>query len=618
MQLSSTKKYVERRNTMDKHTFPSIEKLAAYFDGNLPREEMLQISQLAENNESFRQVVEDISLMEDAEATFSEQNIQPPDDIVGEGFKLPDIDNLENFSPLDDSFWGTESLFIQEGFNAEELNQDFEPLNNINNMATNYRTYGESGENIYDPIYIKQPDDHSCGLRSQQIVLRDFGIDIPFDELEQIAKDAGVYSDQGTRTYDVGKVMEMAGVGMHQVTGGTIYDLTNELAQGHRVIVSVDANELWHNHSLTGKLTNWFQDVFGHQGGNHALVVAGVEVNPSNPNDVKVVLTDPGAGHLRIEYPLTQFMDAWKDSNCFMAATDNAAPFQYDAATGMEVPSGFSSDFLFNPFIEEHGYQLSPDTINYPLSYQPTFTGHIDMIGNLSYDDYLSQHDAGILDMNQITGGIVDPFDMGSVTQYEPYPYDGVSAETKPDPIDQDPIQEPYFDPFTLGGDTETAGSVGESLFEKGEGIGSEGNWVQGDGAESAGSAGASLLGDGAEEAGSVGSSMLGDSVECAGSVASSLLGDGAEGSGSVGSSLLGDDSESAGGVGNLRSEHVLDDFLLCHQVGDIGNLSAFDHPDDLTHHMDPAEYTGRVGNESTESLPEQHFHEDDTFFGEE
>ena len=65
-------------------------------------------------------------------------------------------------------------------------------------MAKNYCTYSESGENVYDPIFIKQPDDHSCGLRSQQIVLRDFGIDIPFEDLERYALDAGVYSENGS------------------------------------------------------------------------------------------------------------------------------------------------------------------------------------------------------------------------------------------------------------------------------------------------------------------------------------------------------------------------------------------------------------------------------------
>lgn len=253
-------------------------------------------------------------------------------------------------------------------------------------IRINSSNYGETGQNIKDPIFIQQPDDHSCALRSQQIILRDFGIDIPFYDLEKIALESGVYTNEGTYTYDIGKVLELAGVGMHQVTDTSLDDLMNELSQGHRVIVSVDADELWYNDNLKGRLSNWFNDVIGHQGGNHALIVAGVEVNPNDVNDIKVVLTDPGTGHLRIEYPANQFINAWKDSDCFMAATDNPAPFQYDASTGMEVPSNFAVKQYLNQFITENSYQLSPDLINIPTGYQPAFAERIEMVGNIGYN----------------------------------------------------------------------------------------------------------------------------------------------------------------------------------------------------------------------------------------
>lgn len=278
-----------------------------------------------------------------------------------------------------------------ETWNEDGNNNNVTDSEMENQLNTSYEVWGESGENVSDPIFIQQPDDHSCALRSQQIVLRDFGIDIPFSDLEKIALDNGVYTTEGTYTYDIGKVLELAGVGMHQVTGTSMEDLMNELSQGHRVIVSVDADELWYNDSLKGRLKNWFNDVTGHQGGNHALIVAGVEVNPNDVNDIKVVLTDPGAGHLRIEYPANQFMDAWKDSNCFMAATDNPAPYQYDASTGMEVPSNFSIQQHFNQFVAENSYQLSPDMINVPIGYQPAFTGSINLAGMAMENSYNSE-----------------------------------------------------------------------------------------------------------------------------------------------------------------------------------------------------------------------------------
>lgn len=371
----------------------NIEKFAAYIDGNLSMDEAQKMSQFAEHNSMLRKMLDASSIVDDTMVGYAETDLQLPMEFADPELELPDIDKVDYFSFLGDSFVNNDESYNDDGNNADEnYSQELVSLKNEEIMAKDYRTYGESGENVYDPIFIKQPDDHSCGLRSQQIVLRDFGIDIPFDKLEKYALESGLYSEDGTYTYDIGKILEKAGVGMHQINNGTIYDLTNELAQGHRVIVSVDAHELWYNNSMTGKLMNWFDDVFGSQGGNHALIVAGVEVNPLNPNDTKVILTDSGDGHLRIEYPLNQFMDAWKDSNCFMAATDEAAPYQYDSKTGMEIPSNFAVEHHYNQFVLENGYQLNPDMINVPLDYQPLYTEHLNTIGDLAYEDYVSLH----------------------------------------------------------------------------------------------------------------------------------------------------------------------------------------------------------------------------------
>ena len=313
-----------------------------------------------------------------------------PKEILSDDFEIPDFNNdIENGDIMSIS---EDSIYI-EAIDSQHIVVDDKFSNNNLNANTmestiriNSSNYGETGQNIKDPIFIQQPDDHSCALRSQQIILRDFGIDIPFNDLEKIALDSGVYTNEGTYTYDIGKVLELAGVGMHQVTDTSLDDLMNELSQGHRVIVSVDADELWYNDNLKGRLNNWFNDVIGHQGGNHALIVAGVEVNPNDVNDIKVVLTDPGTGHLRIEYPANQFINAWKDSDCFMAATDNPAPFQYDASTGMEVPSNFAVKQYLNQFITENSYQLSPDLINIPTGYQPAFAERIEMVGNIGYN----------------------------------------------------------------------------------------------------------------------------------------------------------------------------------------------------------------------------------------
>lgn len=349
----------------------SDEMLAAYIDGNATESEKSLIENSISDDSMLSEAVDIANDANSLDNSF-DWELHKGDYGLWE-LGLPPVLNEDDVIVAADSI---------DSFSFEDM---------VNNVASEhltgvYNVWGESGENVGDPIFIQQPDDHSCALRSQQIILRDFGIDIPFNDLEKIALDNGVYTNDGTYTYDIGKVLELAGVGMHQVIGTSMDDLINELSQGHRVIVSVDADELWYNDSLKGRLKNWFNDVTGHQGGNHALIVAGVEVNPNDVNDIKVVLTDPGTGHLRIEYPANQFMNAWRDSNCFMVATDSPAPYQYDASTGMEVPSNFAVQQHLNQFVAENSYQLSPDLINIPTGYQPAFAGHIEIIGNMGYD----------------------------------------------------------------------------------------------------------------------------------------------------------------------------------------------------------------------------------------
>ena len=381
----------------------SIEEFAAYLDGNLTEDGMNEVASAIQSDGFLQNILSTGNMVDETLSTYDNWNQIVPDDVFIDSFEIPNIEeNLDSsdiFPQNEDSIYAetvyashdVDNITVTENDKINTINSNNQIMANTIKIGTS--SYGETGQNIKDPIFIQQPDNHSCALRSQQIILRDFGIDIPFKDLEKIAKENGVYSDEGTSMCDVGKVLDIAGVGMHQVIGCNMFDLTNELAQGHRVIVGVDANELWYNDSITDKLKNWFYDITGNQGGNHALIVAGVEVNPNNPSDVKVVLTDPGSGDLRIEYPMKQFMDAWKDTNCFMAATDAPAPYQYDPISGMEIPSNFVVEQQFNQFVAENSYQLSPDMINIPQEYQPAYSEHLAVVGDETYEDFKYQYD---------------------------------------------------------------------------------------------------------------------------------------------------------------------------------------------------------------------------------
>lgn len=192
----------------------------------------------------------------------------------------------------------------------------------------------------------KWPD--TCGVKSQQIVLEAFGIKISEGELAEEAIMKGYYAPgQGSSPELMGQLLNDHGIPTHTEYGGNVYDLVNELAQGHKVIVGVDADELWR--------PSFFNDLFG-EAANHALIVTGIDT--TDPQNVRVLITDPGTGDVAKEYPLEQFLDAWQDANCQFIATDCAPLPKYD---NNMINFPFAEGHL--PYIGEIPFNVYQNTI---------------------------------------------------------------------------------------------------------------------------------------------------------------------------------------------------------------------------------------------------------------
>lgn len=208
-----------------------------------------------------------------------------------------------------------------------------------------------SFEDIGENPFIRQEGESSCAVKSQQLILEKFGIEIPEADLATEAEMRGWFDpDGGTAAADVGKLLEAHGVPVHRFTDANIFTLQNELCQGHQVIVSVDSSELWHGVDV--------QDA-----ADHALVVSCIDT--TDAADPKVVLTDPGTGRVDA-YSWSHFADAWEDGNCFMVSTRNPPPlthapemcnFNYEAGT---IPN--FEGFSYSEFLAAHGIEISaPD-----------------------------------------------------------------------------------------------------------------------------------------------------------------------------------------------------------------------------------------------------------------
>ena len=243
----------------------------------------------------------------------------------------------------------------------------------------------------YNPE-VQQLYPDTCAIKSQQLILKDFGIDVSETELVQTANANGWYNGGGTSPEDVGNLLNLAGIPVSKQSDANVFNLVNELAQGHEVIVGVDADELWHNSSINEKLSNWFNDVFGEQGGNHALIVAGIDTR--DPNNIQVIVKDPGSGEDGKPYPLDQFMDAWSDTQCYMVSTDVAAPQNVSGMENFNYQSGhidnvvgidYSQFQIFNDI--SMGIPAPMTDINGNFVYNPSMSSLVDAYMDVAHNE---------------------------------------------------------------------------------------------------------------------------------------------------------------------------------------------------------------------------------------
>lgn len=305
----------------------SEEMLGAYMEGNLNEAEKGTVSELIYDNPRIN------SLVSDCEG-FS---LDSSDIYHGpfEEFELPHV--------IDNNF------YIPETMELEDLGTSI-PSGTANVIDIANKQYGLEPLNIdFDPDTYQWEQD-TCAIRSQEIVLRSFGTFVPQDELVKLAEQNGWYTPgNGTPMEHVGNLLDLYNIPNHRVAEANVFNLADELGQGHKVIVGVDVDELYGN--------SFWESIKEHLVGktpNHAMIVSGL--NTSDPDCTKVTLTDPGTGKTLFECPYEKFLSAWNDSDCFMVATDEPAPLRYnpDSMINFDYQKGHVASLGKMPFEQFH------------------------------------------------------------------------------------------------------------------------------------------------------------------------------------------------------------------------------------------------------------------------
>jgi hypothetical protein len=201
-----------------------------------------------------------------------------------------------------------------------------------------------------------QSYDDTCAIRCEEYIIRQYtGTSVPEKVYVEEARSHGWYVDgHGTAPEDVGKLLQLHDIPVSTYAHGNLFNLTSELAQGHKVIIGVDSDELHETNPVLSEIRH----SHGLAGPDHTVVVSGIDT--SDADHVQVIVSDPGTGEAAARYPLEQFVSAWRDSEFFMVATHEPPPAH-----------------LHLPEMRHFDYDA----------------GHLDHIGNLSFDEFQEIYD---------------------------------------------------------------------------------------------------------------------------------------------------------------------------------------------------------------------------------
>lgn len=211
----------------------------------------------------------------------------------------------------------------------------------------------------------------NCQIRVEEYILEMYtGLPIDEEGLMQEATENGWYTPgAGTPPEYSGNLLELHGIPTATYEDATTYDLANELAQGKKVIVGVDANELW-DKAQEGEKPEDITD-------NHAVVVTGIDT--TDPNDVRVLVSDPGTGEAAASYPMDQFVAAWQDSNFSITATQEPAPSSLPEMANFDYEAGYISEVMGMPY--EEFANLDPSSEEWTSAIESTSGGTLTPTG---------------------------------------------------------------------------------------------------------------------------------------------------------------------------------------------------------------------------------------------
>lgn len=242
---------------------------------------------------------------------FPEPGISDPPIVVPEFEEILDPEYLiKLLAPFDGNYLNTVLDPLDQSFIAYpyEFNWNPEDFDGIGNPLEDAESWN------------RQIGQNSCAIVAQINIYESLtGYQLPEEIVCRFAEEAGWYDQQtGTLVIDTGNLLEALGIPIERSFDCSIGDIAGALSNGDKVMVCLDASEIWNPYRELSTDLPLEQNDAG-----HAVWVTGLDREPDG--SLKVILNDSGSGEGKMmAVDSADFMNAWQDSACFMAVAKTA------------------------------------------------------------------------------------------------------------------------------------------------------------------------------------------------------------------------------------------------------------------------------------------------------
>ena len=214
-------------------------------------------------------------------------------------------DNPLGRSETDSSMW----FFSAEDYYFHEENWDISEFDGVGNPFEDANCWQQ------------QNGQNSCAVVAQMGVFESItGVNLPENDVCEFAEANGWFDPEiGTSSGAVGSILNAVGISTDSYYDADLNDIAEALERGDKIIVGLDANEIWQP----------IRDGEGHPieqvDGGHAVWVTGIDQLPDG--SIKLILNDSGIpnGQMKV-VDAVDFINAWDDFGNQIVIAHNSPP----------------------------------------------------------------------------------------------------------------------------------------------------------------------------------------------------------------------------------------------------------------------------------------------------